>query len=96
MQLIPTLAAFLLSMVAPLVGRTLVALGIGTITYTGLSALLTSLLNQSKSSMQGMAPDVASIVAMAGGFEAMSIHAGAMVTALTFAVAKKFVAKATG
>lgn len=92
----PTLAAFLLSMAAPLVGRVLLALGIGTVTYTGLSALLSSLLSQAKASMQGMAPDVASMVAMAGGFEAMSIMAGGMVTALTFAVLKRFALKATG
>lgn len=77
-------------------GRVLLALGIGTVTYTGLSALLSSLLSQAKASMQGMAPDVASMVAMAGGFEAMSIMAGGMVTALTFAVLKRFALKATG
>lgn len=90
------IAAFLMAISWPIVSRVLLALGLGTVTYTGASAALTGLLNSAKSSMSGMVPEVAQLLAMAGGFEAMSIIAGGIVSGLTFMVLKRFALQSTG
>lgn len=74
----------------PMVSRVLSALGIGTITYIGLSAALNSALSAAKSAVGGLSGDVMSLLAMAGMFQAMSIIAGGLISGLVFIATKKF------
>lgn len=90
------MGSWLASIIGPLARRALVALGIGTVTYTGAMIALQQALGAAKSAMGGMSGEVLSLVAMAGGFEAASIMAGGMVAALSVAALKRFSLKTTG
>jgi Protein of unknown function (DUF2523) len=85
-----SIATFIQSMVAPVAKQALFSLGIGTVTYVGSTAALNGALAAAKASMQGMTPEVAQILAMAGLFEAMAITAGALTSSMAFKAMKSF------
>lgn len=80
----------------PLVSRVLAALGLGTVTYTGASAGLTSALDAAKGAFAGMGMEVLQIVALSGFFDAMAISSGGLVSGLAFMVMKRFALQSTG
>lgn len=84
------IAAWLASISWPIVSRVMVALGIGTVTYTGADAALSSALNAGKAAFVGMASDVLALLAMAGFFDAMAIMSGGLVSGLSWLVLKNF------
>ena len=84
-----SVSSWLFSMVTPLAKQALVAVGIGTVTYTGVTLALNQLIDSVRSSLGGLTGDVASIVAMGGGFMAMSIIAGALTSSVALATLKK-------
>lgn len=88
------MGAWLAVIIGPLVKRALVAVGVGTVTYVGAMAALRQALDAAKSAMGGMAGEVLSLVAMAGGFQAASIIAGGLVAALSVSVLKRFALQA--
>lgn len=91
------LAKWLYDLSWPIVSRVLSALGIGTITYTGAEAALTSALQSAKGAFNsGVAVEVFQIIAMGGFFEAMSITAGGIVSGLSWMVLKRFALQTSG
>ena len=76
--------------------RVLVALGVGTVTYVGLSAAVNSALGSAKSAFGQLGAEVFQLVAMAGVFQAMSIMAGGIIAGVSFMALKNLAMKATG
>lgn len=74
------LAAWLLSLVGPIIGRILLALGFSVITITGMDLVIGQIKNQIVSGASSMAGDVFALFQIAGGGIAMGIIMGAINT----------------
>ena len=90
------IAQWLASITWPLVTRVMVALGVGTVTYTGADTALNSALSAAKAGFVGMSSDILQLLAMAGFFDAMSIMSGGIVSGLSWLVLKKFALQTSG
>ena len=77
-------------MAGPVARQALVSLGIGTLTFVGLQAAVTSALSAAKSSIGGIQVDIAQVVAMAGIFTALSVLAGGITAGVSLVVLKRF------
>ena len=73
------LAAWIVSLVGPVVARALAQLSIAVVTYKGLDVAIKSLLSYARSSWSGIPADIAAYIAMSGMNTAVSIIAGAVV-----------------
>lgn len=80
----------------PIVSRVMAALGLGTLTYTGVDAALTGVLDNAKTAFSGMSGDVVQIVSMFGFFDAMAITSGGIISGLAWMVLKRFALQTTG
>lgn len=89
-------AGWIASISWPVVSRVLAALGVGTVTYTGLDAAVNSGLDAARSALTGLTPDVLQILALAGFFEAMALTAGSLLGAVTWLTLKRFALSTTG
>lgn len=74
-----TLFTFLMAAVGPMVLRALTMLGIGTLTFTGVTAALTGLISMAQSNWASVPADVLQLGAIAGIPECLGIIAGAFV-----------------
>jgi len=74
----PTLIAALMSLAGPFVLRILTVLGISILTFTGVSAGLTSLIGIAQSNWSGISADILGLASLAGVPQALGIIAGAM------------------
>lgn len=74
-----TLATFLMSMAGPLVLRALVLLGIGTMTFTGVTTALQGLIDMATSNWSSVPSDVLALGSIAGIPQALGIICGAYV-----------------
>lgn len=74
----------------PIVSRVLSALGIGTVTYAGLSTAFDSALQTARDAFTGVLPVVVQLVARAGFFDYMSITTGGVVAGMSWLVLKHF------
>lgn len=84
-------APWLISMATPLVRKGLAALGLGVVTYTGVSFALDQALAAAKSAWNSQAfSSAADLLAMAGANTALGILAGALVARITMQVLKRF------
>lgn len=81
---------WLVGLAWPAISRILGALGIGTVTFLGMDALLDSAIAQAQQSLGGLTPDIVALLSMAGFITALSIMSGAMVTSLTLIAMKRF------
>lgn len=90
------LGAWIVALGWPLVSRVLVAAGMGTVTYVGLSVAVNAALSSAKSALGGLGADVTQLIAMAGVFDAFGIMAGGIIAGLVFVTLKTFGLKATG
>lgn len=72
-----TLAAFLLSMVAPLVMRGLVALAFTAVTFTGVTELISGMVTLAQNSWSAMPLSVLQLAALSGIPEVMGMIFGA-------------------
>jgi hypothetical protein len=90
------LGAWIVTLGWPLVSRVLLAAGIGTVTFVGLTAAVNSALGQAKSALGGLGGDVTNLLALAGVFESFSIMAGGIVAGLAFMTLKQFALKTSG
>lgn len=81
---------WLVSLAWPAISKILGALGIGTLTFLGMEAMLRNAIAQAQQSMAGLAPDIIALLSMAGFVTALSIATGAMITSLTLVVMKRF------
>lgn len=59
-------ASFIASIIGPTTARVLGALGLGTISLTGVQMTLNSLIGAVKSSMGGITSDILNVITMAG------------------------------
>jgi hypothetical protein len=76
------LATLLMSLAGPLARRVFVSLGFSVVTYAGMSAVLDQLVGMAVSNLQGLSPDVVSLLQLAGVFQGLSILTGAYVAVL--------------
>jgi len=81
-----TLTTVLTSLAGPLAKKVLTSLGIGVLTYAGLDTAASAALGAAKSNLGGMTADITQIIAMAGGFAALSIIAGGITAGVSMMV----------
>lgn len=74
----PTLIGILVAMAATLPGRVLAALGIGWVTYAGLSAIAGSVITAFQNAWGAIPSDVLGLLQLAGFGEAFGIVLGAV------------------
>lgn len=74
----PTLAAWLMTLAGPLVLRALTVLGIGTVTFTGVTSSLQTLIQMAVTNYAGLSADVLALAGLAGIPQAIGIICGAM------------------
>lgn len=74
-----TLAAFLIGMVGPLVLRALTMLGIGIMTFTGVTALVQGLIDLAVNNWASLPSDVLALASIAGVPTCLGIICGAFV-----------------
>lgn len=72
-----TLASFLFSAAGPLVIKALLALGIGTLTFTGVTAALQALIQAAQTNWSSIPADVMALASLAGVPQGLGIIAGA-------------------
>lgn len=83
------LAAFLMSMVGPLVGRVLLALGFSIITVGGMDIVMGQLKSQLHAAGMGMGADAFGLFQVAGGGIGLGIIIGAINTRIALWTATK-------
>jgi hypothetical protein len=72
------LAAWLLAFIGPLVIRALIVLGISTVTFTGVTAALNSLIVMAQQNWASVASDLLGLASIAGIPQCIGIIMGAM------------------
>lgn len=75
-----TIASWLMTMAGPLVIKALLALGIGTITFTGVTEALQGLISMTTSNWASVPSDVLALASVAGIPQAIGIITGAFTT----------------
>lgn len=80
----------------PIVSRVMAALGVGTVTYTGAQAALSSFLDAGKGALGALSGEVMQILALSGFFDAMAISSGGLVSGLVWMTLKRFALQTTG
>jgi len=83
----PTIAAFLIGLVTPLVKKVLIALGFGVVTYAAMTPLINSVISSAQSAFGGITGAVAGLAGLAGIPEVLGIFAGALVARVSFIAA---------
>lgn len=83
-------AVWVLALVAPLVRRILIALGVGLISYGGLALLATQVRDQVLTNLSGLTGDAYQVVAMSGAFEAVGIMLGALAARAALMAVERF------
>ena len=71
-----TLAAWLLSLAGPMLIKALIAIGVGTLAFTGVNEALHGLIQIAQSSWGGVPADVAALAGLAGIPECIGLIAG--------------------
>lgn len=84
--------AFLLGMVTPIVRRVLVALGLGMVTYGGLTLIADQVIAAVKSNYEAMAGAPLQILNMLGAGQAIGIILSAIVARAAFAAVGRIAA----
>lgn len=84
------LGKWLVSLAWPAVSRILAALGIGTLTFTGMDSMLQNAIAQAQGQFSNLAPEVLAILSIGGAVTAMSIITGGMTASLLLVVMKRF------
>lgn len=81
---------WLLLLVGPLARQIMISLGIGLVTFVGLDAAVSSLIQQVASNANSLPAQAASIFGMAGGFQALSIIAGGITARIALISLKSY------
>lgn len=82
-------AGFFMGMVAPLVRKALVILGVGVVTYTGFQVVLDNFINQIKANM-GQLGQYADLAALIGFQQSVGIILGAVAARISLMTLKRF------
>lgn len=80
-----TWAAWLMSLIGPLVIQGLVALGVGIVTVSGIDVAVNTAMNWCTSAVGGMASDLVNVLALSGFFQGMSYIGGAFTARIAMA-----------
>lgn len=83
------LSAFFMLLAGPLAKRVLTALGIGLVSFVGMSAAVGAILNEARAGWGGMNADVAVYVAMSGANVGLSLIVGAILGRVSLMALKK-------
>jgi len=75
-----TLATILMGLAGPLVIKALIAVGLGTLTFTGVTVALNGLISMAVTNWGGVPADVLQLASLAGIPQCMGIIAGAFST----------------
>jgi len=81
---------WLMSVVAPVAKRVMASLGLGVVSFTGVSTTLDAALNAAKSAWGGVLSEVASLIAMSGFFDFMAITSGGLISGVAWMVLKRW------
>lgn len=73
------IAAWLMAMVVPLLGRVMLALGASLVTYTGITEGVQLLIDYSTSAYQGLPSTIAGLAGLAGVGEGLGLILAAIV-----------------
>lgn len=84
-----SLAPLLTAIAGPLVKRALIALGIGTITYTGVLAGFNSVLNDSRALFNSLPVDLLNLANLIGMGQALGIIFGAFLALISLRIMKR-------
>ena len=84
------LGTWLVGLAGPIARQILVSLGIGVVTFVGLDTAVSSALGAAKAALAGMSGDALQIVALGGGFTALSIIAGGITAGISMIALKRF------
>ena len=76
------LGTWLLSLVQPLLGRILTALGFSLVSIVGMQSILDQIRTSLVSGLGGMSADMFNVFLLAGGGQALGIITGALTTKL--------------
>lgn len=79
------LGAFLLGLATPIARRVLLSLGLGVISYAGLTVVATQIVDAAKSNYEGMAGTVLDLLNLIGTGQALGIVLGGIVARAAFA-----------
>lgn len=90
------IASWLADIVKPIVTRAFVALGFGTVTYTGATSAIGGAIDAVKNTFGGLTADISQLLAMSGIFDALAIASGSLTTAVAMMVLKKFALQTGG
>lgn len=84
-----TLADALVSLAGPLAKKVLTSIGIGVVTYAGVSTAAAAAISAAKTAFTGMTGSAAAIVSIAGVPTALSIIAGGITAGISMLVLKR-------
>lgn len=84
-----SLAAVLMSLASPIAKQVLLSLGLGVITYAGMSTALNAITTLIQSNLSGMPSAVAALMGLAGAGHALGIIAGAVAYRIGLQVTKR-------
>ncbi|THT98119.1 DUF2523 domain-containing protein [Lampropedia puyangensis] len=85
----PALALFFLSLVKPLVGRILVALGIAAVSVVGINTAIDGVKNALVNNIGGLPADMFNLFLLSGMGQAIGIITGAITTKIMIVQATK-------
>jgi len=84
------LGTWLMALIGPLARQVLLSLGVGVVTFVGLSAAVTAALGSAKASLAGLPADITQVLALGGVFTALSILAGGITAGVSMIALKRF------
>jgi len=82
--------SFLLGISGPIARQVMVSIGVGVVTFAGLSTAVSGALGSAKSAIGGLTGDVLQVAAMAGTFTSLSIIAGGIMAGVSMIALKRF------
>lgn len=85
-----SLSSVLTALAGPIVKKALTSIGVGVVTFAGVSTAVQAGLDYAKSNFSGMIADVAQVVAMSGIFTAFGIIAGGLMAGVSMLILNRF------
>jgi hypothetical protein len=90
LRLIPFVAPWFLSLIPALIGRIMLALGIGVVSYTALNTLANIFIDRVMGSMSEISSTAFALISMSGGTAMISIISSAIITKAGLMAINKF------
>lgn len=84
------IAEWILALAGPFIRRILIALGVGVISFAGLTLLANQVRDQVLSNLSGLTGDAYQVIAMSGAFEAVGILLGGLAARAALMAMERF------